>query len=250
MKNKENVILLSLILGFIGVLVLVPGTKGTFGLLVGINIMLIVIALIVSVKKSYYMAPSYLLICLGFAIGIKIKYIYFISVGDSEIVNLFVDYFYTHYDLIVVGAILFIISIYIVFFQNRRIAEVAARFSLDALPGKQMSIEADYNSGKLSAEQARSKKETLQIQINLLGNMDGLASSLVTVSKLGGFISIVAVVVRSTIEMFRLGEGFLYYLKSYSLLMLPEFFIFQFIIMLLAISSWALVSHYLSGEYK
>ena len=54
-----------------------------------------------------------------------------------------------------------------------RIAEVAARFALDAMPGKQMTIDADFNAGLISPEEATKKREDLQRESNLFGSMDG-----------------------------------------------------------------------------
>ena len=54
-----------------------------------------------------------------------------------------------------------------------RIAEVAARFALDAMPGKQMTIDADFNAGLISPEEAVKKREDLQRESSLFGSMDG-----------------------------------------------------------------------------
>ena len=54
-----------------------------------------------------------------------------------------------------------------------RIAEVSARFALDAMPGKQMTIDADFNAGLISPEEAVSRREDLQRESSLYGSMDG-----------------------------------------------------------------------------
>ena len=56
---------------------------------------------------------------------------------------------------------------------SERVAEVAARFTLDALPGKQMSIDADLNAGLLDADQAKTRRELLSKESNFFGSMDG-----------------------------------------------------------------------------
>ena len=77
----------------------------------------------------------------------------------------------------VVGAVIFIIITIVQFLVitkgAERIAEVAARFALDAMPGKQMTIDADFNAGLISPEEAVSKREDLQRESNLFGSMDG-----------------------------------------------------------------------------
>ncbi len=77
----------------------------------------------------------------------------------------------------VIGLIIFIIIIAVQFIVitkgSTRVAEVAARFTLDALPGKQMAIEAEYNSGLIAEEEATRKKNDLQRETDFYGAMDG-----------------------------------------------------------------------------
>jgi flagellar biosynthesis protein FlhA len=71
-----------------------------------------------------------------------------------------------------------------------RVAEVVARFSLDALPGKQMAIEAEYNSGAISEEELIVKKTKLQDDIDFLSNMDGVIKLISLISKVVFFLLI------------------------------------------------------------
>ncbi len=77
----------------------------------------------------------------------------------------------------VVGAVIFLIITIVQFMVitkgSERIAEVSARFALDAMPGKQMTIDADFNAGLISPEEAVSKREDLQRESALFGSMDG-----------------------------------------------------------------------------
>ena len=77
----------------------------------------------------------------------------------------------------VVGAIIFIILVLINFIVitkgSVRTSEVAARFTLDAIPGKQMSIDADLNAGLINEEQARKRRRTLEEEADFYGSMDG-----------------------------------------------------------------------------
>jgi len=78
---------------------------------------------------------------------------------------------------LVVGFIIFIVIIIVqalvITKGATRIAEVAARFTLDALPGKQMSIEAEYNSGAITEEESIARKNGLQREVDFYGAMDG-----------------------------------------------------------------------------
>lgn len=101
----------------------------------------------------------------------------------------------------VVGVVIFLILMLIQFIVvtegSKRVAEVAARFTLDAMPGKQMSIDADFNAGLIDAEDAKKRRRDLEKAANFFGTMDGankfvrgdaIAGILITlVNILGGF---------------------------------------------------------------
>ncbi|KUI97029.1 flagellar biosynthesis protein FlhA [Vibrio sp. MEBiC08052] len=74
---------------------------------------------------------------------------------------------------VVVFVILIIVQYVVVTSGAQRVAEVAARFTLDSMPGKQMSIDADLNIGVLSEEEAKRKREEIQQEANFYGAMDG-----------------------------------------------------------------------------
>lgn len=78
---------------------------------------------------------------------------------------------------LIVFAILIIINFVVITRGASRIAEVAARFTLDAMPGKQMSIDADLNAGLISEEEARRRREEIAAEADFYGAMDGPPSS-------------------------------------------------------------------------
>ena len=77
----------------------------------------------------------------------------------------------------VVGTIVFIVLVLIQFIVinkgSERVSEVTARFTLDAMPGKQMAIDADLNTGAITDEEAKAKREKLQRESSFFGSMDG-----------------------------------------------------------------------------
>ena len=77
----------------------------------------------------------------------------------------------------IVGIIVFIILIIVQFMVinkgSERVAEVTARFTLDAMPGKQMAIDADLNTGAINDKEARQRREKIQEESNFFGSMDG-----------------------------------------------------------------------------
>ena len=77
----------------------------------------------------------------------------------------------------VIGAIIFIVLIIIQFIVinkgSERVAEVTARFTLDAMPGKQMAIDADLNTGAITEKEARDRRNKIQEEASFFGSMDG-----------------------------------------------------------------------------
>ena len=74
---------------------------------------------------------------------------------------------------VIVFAILTIVNFVVITKGSGRIAEVAARFTLDAMPGKQMAIDADLSSGLINEDQARKRRKELEDESNFFGSMDG-----------------------------------------------------------------------------
>src|SRR5574338_1123651 len=76
---------------------------------------------------------------------------------------------------VIVFAILVIVNFVVITRGSTRIAEVAARFTLDAMPGKQMAIDADLSAGLINEEQARARRKSLEEESSFFGAMDGSA---------------------------------------------------------------------------
>ena len=74
---------------------------------------------------------------------------------------------------LVVFTILVIVNFMVITKGSGRIAEVAARFSLDAMPGKQMAIDADLSAGLIDEDEARRRRKTLEDESGFFGSMDG-----------------------------------------------------------------------------
>ncbi len=87
----------------------------------------------------------------------------------------------------IVFAILVIVNFVVITRGSGRIAEVAARFSLDAMPGKQMAIDADLSAGLITEDEARTRRKTLEEESNFFGAMDG-ASKFVRGDAIAGLL--------------------------------------------------------------
>ncbi|MFW6338330.1 MAG: flagellar biosynthesis protein FlhA [Alkalispirochaetaceae bacterium] len=99
---------------------------------------------------------------------------------------------------LVIGLIIFIIIVAVQFIVitkgATRVAEVAARFTLDSLPGKQMAIEAEYNSGSITEEEMSRRKMELEREVDFYGAMDGASKFVSGNVKVGILITIVNIV--------------------------------------------------------
>ena len=148
---------------------------------ISLNITLGIVLLMISlyVQKPLELAafPSIILIGTMFRLCLSISSTRLIlAKGEAgHVIDAF-GHFVTGGNMIVGGVIFLIITVvqFMVITKGaERIAEVAARFALDAMPGKQMTIDADFNAGLISPEEAVKKREDLQRESSLFGSMDG-----------------------------------------------------------------------------
>lgn len=148
---------------------------------ISLNITLGIVLLMISlyVQKPLELAafPSIILIGTMFRLVLSIASTRLIlAKGDAgQVIEAF-GQFVTGGNMIVGGVIFLIITVvqFMVITKGaERIAEVSARFALDAMPGKQMTIDADFNAGLISPEEAIKRREDLQRESSLFGSMDG-----------------------------------------------------------------------------
>ena len=147
---------------------------------------------------------------------------------------------------VIIGAIVFgiltIINFVVITKGSGRIAEVAARFSLDAMPGKQMSIDADLSAGIINEEQAREKRKTLEDENTFFGSMDG-ANKFVRGDAIAGllitFINFIAGIVIGVIIN---GMTFNEAIKTYTLLTIGDGLVAQIPALIVSIGAGLLVT--------
>ncbi len=104
---------------------------------------------------------------------------------------------------VIVFAILTIVNFVVITKGSGRIAEVAARFTLDAMPGKQMAIDADLSSGLINEDDARKRRKSLEDESNFFGSMDGAAKFVRGDAVAGLVITFINVIGGITIGAFR-----------------------------------------------
>jgi len=142
----------------------------------------------------------------------------------------------------IVFAILVIVNFVVITRGSGRIAEVAARFSLDAMPGKQMAIDADLSSGLLTEDEARSKRKTLEDESNFYGAMDG-ASKFVRGDAIAGLlITLINIIGGIIIGVMQMGMTLGAAGASYTLLTIGDGLVSQIPALIISVAAGLLVS--------
>jgi flagellar biosynthesis protein FlhA len=152
----------------------------------------------------------------------------------------------------VIGLIIFVIIIAVQFIVitkgSTRVAEVAARFTLDALPGKQMAIEAEYNSGLITEEEATRKKAELQREADFYGAMDGASKFVAGNVKVGILITLINIIGGMIVGMTIHGEPFSVALDTYVSLTIGDGLVTQLPALLISTSTGVIVTRAVSEE--
>ncbi|WP_066637236.1 flagellar biosynthesis protein FlhA [Desulfolucanica intricata] len=196
LRQNNDLIAAALIIGII-LIIIIPMPPGflDFFLITSITVSIIILLITMFTTDSlqFSIFPTLLLITTLYRLALNISSTRLIlSAGAAgNVIDAFGN-FVTRGNY-VVGLIVFIIITIIQFLVITsgagRVAEVAARFTLDAMPGKQMSIDADYNSGLITEEEARERRRRLQREADFFGAMDG-ASKFVRGDAIAGIIII------------------------------------------------------------
>lgn len=179
--TKRNDIVLAVFLVMIAFLMIMPIPTFVIDILIGINlsgaILLLMIGVYMPSPLAFASFPSVLLLTTLFrlALSISTTRLILLQADAGAIVTTFGE-FVVGGNIVVGFVVFFIITIvqFIVITKgSERIAEVSARFSLDAMPGKQMSIDSDLRSGTITMDEARLRRNNLEKGSQLYGSMDG-----------------------------------------------------------------------------
>lgn len=144
---------------------------------IGLSIMILMITMNISDALEFSIFPSLLLVTTLFRLGLNVSSTRAILKNGyaGEVIQNFGQLITG--GNIVIGVVIFLIIVLVQFIVitkgAERVAEVAARFTLDAMPGKQMAIDADLSSGLIDEQEARRRREKIQKEADFYGAMDG-----------------------------------------------------------------------------
>ncbi|MFN3196175.1 MAG: flagellar biosynthesis protein FlhA [Chlorobiota bacterium] len=231
-------------------LLLLPLPPFALDLFLALNIALSVMILMVAVylvkPLDFSAFPAILLITTMLRLGLNVASTRLI-LGQAEagkIIYAFGDFVVG--GNIVVGIIIFLILLVINFIVvikgSTRIAEVSARFTLDAMPGKQMSIDADLNAGYIDEQTAKERRDELAHQADFFGSMDGAAKFIKGDAIAGIIITIVNLIGGFAIGMLQRDMSFAEAIATYSTLTIGDGLVSQIPALLISVAGGLVVT--------
>lgn len=254
MKLKDLSVVFGVIL--IIVMLIIPLPPGMLSFLIIVNISLALLVLLVTMNMrealDFSIFPSLLLILTLFRLGLNVSTTRSIlSKGDAGgVVETFGTFVVGGNVLVglVVFFILVIINFLVITKGAERVAEVAARFTLDAMPGKQMAIDADLNAGMISEQEARKRREKVSREADFYGAMDG-ASKFVKGDAIAGIIIVfINLIFGIIIGMVQNGMPFGEASSHYSLLTVGDGIVSQLPALLISTATAIIVTRAASEE--
>jgi flagellar biosynthesis protein FlhA len=238
--------------GIVGIVLLlvVPLPAPLLDFLIVCNILLALLILLTSmfVKKplDFSVFPSLLLVATLFRLGLNVASTRLV-LGQGfagQVIEAFGKV--TVGGSLIIGAVVFLILVVIQFVVvtkgAERVAEVGARFTLDAMPGKQMAIDADLNAGLITDAEARKRRAEVSAEADFYGAMDG-ASKFVKGDAIAGIIIIIINFVGGiAIGVLQRGQDAIDALNTYGLLTMGDGLVTQIPALLMAVSTGMIVT--------
>ena len=248
MKKSDMIIGIYLMAAVIFFIIPIPSLLLDVLLALNISVAMIILfnALFAPEALSISSFPTLLLFTTIFRISLNVSSTRLIlSEGSAgEVVATFGE-FVGGGDLII-GSIVFIILLIIQFMVinkgSERVAEVTARFTLDAMPGKQMAIDADLNTGAITDEQAKERRQKIQDEATFFGSMDGATKYVKGDAIAGLIITAINIVGGIAMGMLRGGMDMNTALESYVILAIGDGLCSQIPSLMISLSTGILVT--------
>lgn len=251
----NDIVLAALVISIIGLIIfkIPPWMLDT---LLAVNLSLgatlLMISMYIPGVLSFTTFPSMLLFTTLFrlALNITATRMILLDAYAGEIINAFGEFVVG--GNFVVGAVIFLIILIVQFIVitkgSERVAEVAARFTLDAMPGKQMSIDADMRAGVIDVDQARARRASLEKENQLYGAMDGAMKFVKGDAIAGLIITAINIIAGIAIGITQKGFTAMQALKTYGILTIGDGLVTQIPALLISITSGIIVTRVSSDE--
>ncbi len=254
-SKYNDLIVAALVVGVI-LIIVIPIRPALLDVLLSISITLSIVILLTTMFTTqplqFSVFPSLLLVVTLYRLSLNIASTRLIlnEAAAGNIISAFGDFVIGgNY---VVGMIIFVIITIVQFIVITngagRVAEVAARFTLDAMPGKQMSIDADLNAGMITENEARERRRQLQREADFFGAMDG-ASKFVKGDAIAGIIiTLVNIIGGFIIGVLQMDMTILESLQRYTVLSIGDGLVTQLPALLVSTGTGILVTRAGSSE--
>jgi len=251
-RAKDFAVLIGVLMIVVMLVIPLPGFMLDFLIIVNILIALLILLVAMNAREAldFSVFPSLLLIVTLFRLGLNVSTTRSIlSTGyGGEVIETFGNFVVGGNVLVgfVVFLILVIIQFVVITKGAERVSEVSARFTLDAMPGKQMAIDADLNSGLIDDKQAQVRRKKIQSEADFYGSMDG-ASKFVKGDAIAGII-IVAInlifgIIIGTVQMgLPVGQAF----QTFSLMTIGDGLVGQIPALLISTATGIIVTRAVS----
>ena len=249
LTERKDVLLAAMVVSIIFMMILPLPTELAdvlIGMNMGISVILLMLAIYISSAVEFFAFPSVLLLTTLFrlALSITTTRLVLLQADAGQIIETFGNFVVA--GNLVVGLVIFLIITIVQFLVitkgAERVAEVSARFSLDAMPGKQMSIDGDMRAGVIDMNEARRRRENVEKESQLYGSMDG-AMKFVKGDAIAGLIIIVINIVGGLlIGVMQRGMELGAALQLYSILTIGDGLVAQIPALLIAMTSGIIVT--------
>ncbi|MDK2865870.1 MAG: flagellar biosynthesis protein FlhA [Clostridiales bacterium] len=247
---RFNDVIMAVLVIVIILLIIIPVPLGWLDFFLALNIslalMILVISMFVRETLEFSVFPSILLITTLFRLALNISTTrYILSEGQAgEVIDTFGSFVIG--GNAIVGFIIFMIIVIIQFLVitkgSERVSEVAARFTLDAMPGKQMAIDADLNSGLINENEAKERRKKIQRESDFYGSMDG-ASKFVKGDAIAGIIiTIINIVAGFLIGAFTMNLTLMESISKFTLLTVGDGLVSQIPALMISVATGIIVT--------
>lgn len=256
-KILSNSMVLFIIFIVLAIIIPLPVPLQDFLIMLNIALSLIILVMTMFIKSAleFSVFPTVLLISTVFRLSLNISTTRSILSGGgagniSNIIKAFGN-FVMRGDAIV-GFLIFIIIVLVNFIVitkgSERVSEVAARFTLDAMPGKQMAIDADLNSGLINEDEAKTRRSNIQREADFYGSMDGATKFVKGDAIMSIITTLVNLIGGVIIGMVRGGGDFNSVLNTYSLATVGDGLCSQIPALLISVATGMIVTRAASDD--
>ena len=218
---------------------------------IAVSLMILIISMNIKGALEFSIFPSLLLITTLFRLGINVSSTRNILSRGGEAGQVIKSFgSFVLQGNVVVGFVIFFIIVLVQFLVitkgAERVAEVAARFTLDAMPGKQMAIDADLSSGLINEAQARQRREKIQREADFYGAMDGATKIVKGDAVMSIIITLINLIGGSVIGILQGGMDFSTVLSVYSIATVGDGLVSQIPALLISTATGMIVTRAVS----